>query len=73
MKDGKPDAEQQQKTDELQKAVSDARARQEEIIKAYAKDMPQVNQLIDLALLGNGLLKGKDLSNFIDRSLSLIK
>ncbi|MCM1032225.1 MAG: molecular chaperone HtpG [Odoribacter sp.] len=73
VKDGKPDAEQQQKTDELQKAVSDARARQEEIIKAYAKDMPQVNQLIDLALLGNGLLKGKDLSNFIDRSLSLIK
>ena len=71
--DGKLTAEQQQQTDDLSKAVADARARQEDIVKAYAAGMPQVNQLIDLALLGNGLLKGKDLSAFIARSAAMVK
>ena len=39
----------------------------------YAANVPQVRQLIDLALLGNGLLRGRQLSDFIARSVSLIK
>ena len=54
-------------------AVNKARAEQESIIKEYAATQPVVRQLIDLALLGNGLLRGKDLSDFIARSVSLIK
>lgn len=71
-KDGKPDAEQQQQTADLQAAVGKARDRQEELIKEYAATQPVVRQLIDLALLGNGLLRGKDLSEFISRSVTLL-
>lgn len=71
-KDGKPDAEQAQQTADLQAAVGKSRDRQEELIKEYAATQPVVRQLIDLALLGNGLLRGKDLSEFISRSVSLL-
>ena len=65
-------AEDDQKEKDLEKAVGETRDSQEKIIADYAKNQPLVKQLIDLALLGNGLLKGKDLSAFIDRSISLL-
>ncbi len=71
-KDAKPSDEAQKQLDELQAAVAEARSKQEAIIKDYAEKQPVVKQLIDLALLGNGLLRGKDLSAFIERSVSLI-
>ncbi len=71
--EGKLTAEQQKQSDELQESVSKARTEQEAIIKRYASTFPEVQQLIDLALLGNGLLRGKELSNFISRSVELIK
>ena len=71
-KDGKLDAESQKQTDDLLKEVNDARNEQERLIKEYASTRPVVRQLIDLALLGNGLLRGKDLSDFISRSVSLL-
>ncbi|MCI5979090.1 MAG: molecular chaperone HtpG [Bacteroidales bacterium] len=73
--DGKetPDAETSQKIKDLEKTVADTRAEQEKIVADYAKTNPTVRQLIDLALLGNGLLRGADLSAFIDRSYSLLK
>ncbi len=61
------------KVDELEKAVGEARKAQNEAIAAYAKGEPVVSQLIDLALLGNGLLKGEHLSDFIARSVELLK
>lgn len=72
-KDGKLDAEAEQRTKELTEAVQKSRDEQTEIIKAYAATQPVARQLIDLALLGNGLLRGRDLSDFIARSVSLIK
>ncbi len=72
-KDGKLDTEAQKQTDALLESVNKAREEQEAIIKEYAKTQPLVRQLIDLALLGNGLLRGKDLSDFIARSIALIK
>ena len=71
-KDGKLEAEAEQKTKELQEAVAKARDEQTRIIREYAASQPVARQLIDLALLGNGLLKGRDLSDFIARSVSLI-
>ena len=53
-------------------AVDKIRKNQTEIISQYAATQPLVRQLIDLALLGNGLLKGADLSQFITRSVSLL-
>ena len=71
-KDGKLDTEAQKQSDELMAAVSKSRDEQQAIIKDYAKEQPLVRQLIDLALLGNGLLRGRDLSDFITRSVQLL-
>ena len=44
-----------------------------EILGEYAKSDSVIAQLIDLALLQNGLLKGEALSNFLQRSVDMIK
>ncbi|MBD5191350.1 MAG: molecular chaperone HtpG [Bacteroidales bacterium] len=71
-KDGKPTAEQEKQQQELEADVANARADEEKIISDYAAKTPLVGQLIDLALLGNGLLKGEALSKFIRRSVDLL-
>jgi len=43
------------------------------ILAEYAPTNKLINQLIDLALLSNGMLKGEALSNFIKRSVQMIK
>ena len=72
-KDGKLDAEQEKQSNDLQAQVDAARKKQEEIVGEYAKNQPVVGQLIDIALLGHGLLKGEQLSRFIERSVDLLK
>ncbi len=59
--------------DDLEKAVGEARAEQYKAIDAYGATEPRINQLCDLALLANGLLKGRALSDFIARSVALLK
>lgn len=44
----------------------------EEIIARYASEKPVVKQAIDLALLANGLLRGRDLNEFINRSVKML-
>ncbi len=61
------------KVDELEKEITAARDDENKAIDAYAAQAPVVSQLVDLALLANGLLKGRQLSDFISRSLSLLK
>ncbi|MCM1152993.1 MAG: molecular chaperone HtpG [Muribaculum sp.] len=56
----------------LEKTVADARAKKESVIAAYASQQPVIQQIIDLALLRSNMLKGKSLSDFIDRSISLL-
>ena len=70
--DKAPDAEGEQKIKELEKAVGETRERQNKIVADYAAGQPVVKQLIDLALLGNGLLRGEALNEFIKRSVSLL-
>ena len=53
--------------------LTELRAQQNAILAEYAAGNPVVGQLIDLALLGNGLLKGEALSRFIRRSVDLIR
>lgn len=55
------------------KKLDELRVQQNSILAEYGKSNPVVGQLIDLALLGNGLLKGEPLSRFIKRSVDLIK
>lgn len=57
---------------EKEKKVAEAREKKEEIIKEYAKEQPEIGQIIDLALLQSNLLKGHALSEFIKRSIKLL-
>lgn len=72
VKDNKPTAEQDKQTDDLQKQVETARAEQQKLVADYAATQPVVGQLIDLALLANGMLRGEALSKFIARSVALL-
>ena len=63
------------KKDDLKKNEDKAQAlrdKKEEIVTNYAKEQDTVKQLIDIALLGNGLLKGEALNNFLKRSVDLL-
>ena len=72
IKDNKPTDEQETQEKELMASVDKARKEQETIIAHYAKELPKVKQMIDLALLGNGLLQGRELSDFIRRSVDML-
>ena len=55
-----------------EKAINEQRDKKKEVIAGYAKDNAVIHQLIDLALLRNGMLKGAALDAFLKRSLELI-
>ena len=72
----KPEEISQEEKDDLQnteKAINEQRTKRDEILADYAKGNAVVHQLIDLALLQNGMLKGEALDNFLKRSVDLIK
>ncbi len=66
-----PQSDKDRKSD-LQKQIDDLKAKKGELLTNYGKDNKLVGQLIDLALLANGLLKGEALSKFVKRSVELI-
>ena len=60
---------------ELDKCNADIKAQEDakqNVISTFAKSESKVRHLIDLAMLQNGLLKGKELSEFIKRSVELM-
>ncbi|MBQ3260319.1 MAG: molecular chaperone HtpG [Alistipes sp.] len=59
--------------EELSKKVVTLRDERNERLREIGHDNALVRQIIDLALLSNGLLKGKNLTDFIQRSISLIE
>lgn len=72
----KPEEITQQEKDDVhntEKAIRDEKAKRNEIISGYAKNNNIVHQLIDLALLQNGMLKGASLDAFLKRSVDMIK
>ena len=58
---------------ELNKKWDELKTKKEAVLAGYAAQNPVVRQLIDLALLQNGMLKGEALNNFVKRSIELIK
>ena len=58
---------------EAEKAVQAEKDKIQQVIADYAKTNDVVHQLIDLALLQNGMLKGEALDLFLKRSVDLIK
>ena len=56
-----------------EKTLEEEKNKKREIFANYAKGNSIVHQLIDLALLQNGMLKGAALDSFLKRSVDLIK
>ena len=72
----KPEELTQEEKDDLQnteKAVNEQKSKKTEVLDNYAKGNNVIHQLIDLALLQNGMLKGKALDEFLKRSVEMIK
>ncbi len=71
----KPEEITQEEKDDVkntENAISEQRSKKTEILSEYAKGNKVVHQLIDLALLQNGMLKGEALAEFVKRSVELI-
>ena len=58
---------------ETEKAVDEQKHKKEELLNGFAAKNDIIHQLIDLALLQNGMLKGEALDKFLKRSVDLIK
>ena len=71
----KPEEVTQEEKDDLantQKAIDNQQQKKQQVIADSAKDNQIVHQLIDLALLQNGMLRGEALDKFLRRSVELI-
>ncbi len=64
--------EENEEKEELNKQRTNLKEKKEKIYAEYAATNKVVHQLIDLALLQNGMLKGEALDNFVKRSVELI-
>ncbi len=64
-------------SEDVKKTVTDAQeaaaASHKSDLEAFASDNEILKQITDLALLANGMLKGKDLSDFIARSAKVVE
>ena len=58
---------------EAEKAVQEQKDKKQTVLSGFAAKNDIVHQLIDLALLQNGMLRGEALDRFLKRSVDLIK
>jgi molecular chaperone HtpG len=72
-KDEEIPSEVKEKSEELEKTISALKDQRKEKLTAFGKENKLAKQLVDLALLANGMLKGEDLDRFVKRSFELIK
>lgn len=74
-KDKKDDEIPQDEKDDMKKTTDDIAAQKDarkNVLSEYAAGNDTVHQLIDLALLQNGMLKGEALDKFLSRSLQMM-
>lgn len=72
----KPEELTQEDKDELsstEKAIEEQRNKKRQIVAEYAERNTLIHQLVDLALLQNGMLKGAALNDFVKRSVEVLK
>lgn len=56
----------------LEKEIEGVEGERKAVMVDFAKDNVLIHQVVDLALLANNMLKGKDLSEFIKRSIEVL-
>ena len=76
-KEGKKDEEvpaaEKEKLDDLNKTIAELEQQKREKLSDFGKKNKLTKQMVDLALLANGMLKGEALDQFVRRSVELIK
>ncbi|TKG96675.1 molecular chaperone HtpG [Puteibacter caeruleilacunae] len=75
-KDKKEEEVPQEEKDQLQETetkLETMNTEKREKLTAFGKESTLAKQMVDLALLANGMLKGEDLNAFVKRSVELIK
>jgi molecular chaperone HtpG len=65
--------EEREMIEELSKKILSLREERDARLTEIGRENKLVRQIIDLALLSNGMLKGKNLTDFIQRSIALIE
>ncbi|MBP5419752.1 MAG: molecular chaperone HtpG, partial [Bacteroidales bacterium] len=58
---------------DVEKKLNELSTKRVSIISQFAHTQKQISQLIDLALLQNGMLSGEKLAQFVKRSIDLMK
>ncbi|MCC8035501.1 MAG: molecular chaperone HtpG, partial [Rikenellaceae bacterium] len=71
-KDEEITTEEKDKREELEKRLDELTSEKNSKLRQIGSETPLVKQLVDLALLSNGMLKGESLDTFIRRSVELI-
>lgn len=56
----------------IKKIMADVDGKEKDAVATYASENVEIRQLVDLALLSNGMLKGEALNNFIKRNMDSI-
>ncbi len=72
-KDEEISSEVKEMSEDIEKAITALKDEQKTKLTAFGKENKLAKQLVDLALLANGMLKGEDLDKFVKRSFELIK
>jgi molecular chaperone HtpG len=57
---------------ELETKIEEFTGKREEVLTKFGKTNKIVQQLVDIALLSNNMLKGEDLNRFVKRSIELL-
>ncbi len=77
LKEGKKEEEipaaEKEQLEDLNKEIASIQQDKREKLQDYGKNNKLAKQLVDLALLANGMLKGEALDKFVRRSVDLIK
>ena len=65
--------EEKKQLEDTRKNITEQEAKKDNVLSSYAAANDKVHQIIDLALLQNGMLKGAALDKFLKRSAELLK
>lgn len=64
--------EEKDRLEDLDKKINELMEKRREILTKYGQKNKKVNQLVDLALLANNMLRGEKLNVFVKRSIDLL-
>ena len=65
--------EQKKDLEDTRNKITEENAKKADILKEFAASSDKVHQLIDIALLQNGMLRGASLDKFLKRTIDLLK